>query len=127
MTNQSGLASHVAPLVSDEKKTANLLKVRDAAELLGMSSITVRRRARDSTLPHFRIRGQIYFRLNELNAFIEASREGQLVVVGSRGRGGFRGLLLGSVGQQLLQHAEKIAPRDGCFNAESDLGATISG
>lgn len=39
------------------------------------------------------------------SVILDAAEGADLVVVGSRGLGGFRGLLLGSVGQQVVPHA----------------------
>lgn len=42
---------------------------------------------------------------NAVQALIDASKDAWLVVVGSRGLGGFAGLVLGSTSEQVIRHA----------------------
>lgn len=66
--------------------------------------------------PGVPVERRVVHRQNTQEVLVEASREVGLAVVGSRGRGGFTGLLLGSVSQAMIHHAHcpvaVVRPRD---------------
>ncbi|MFC0527666.1 universal stress protein [Phytohabitans kaempferiae] len=71
-----------------------------AEELLDGAAAAVR-----ETHPEVPVRRQLVHAREAAPHLVEASRDAALIVVGSRGRGGFTGLLLGSVSQELVHHA----------------------
>lgn len=87
----------VAPEVAAEASTAERA---EAAGLLVEAADRVR-----AAHPGLRVTERAVTAASPETALVEASGEASLVVVGSRGRGGFVGLLLGSVSQAVVQHA----------------------
>jgi nucleotide-binding universal stress UspA family protein len=76
-------------------------RVRDAArEACEQAAAEVRRRAPDLTLTSETVEQ------SPGPALVAAAKGAELLVVGSRGRGGFQGLLIGSVSQHCARHAE---------------------
>ncbi|MCZ2524063.1 universal stress protein [Streptomyces sp. HB2AG] len=75
-------------------------RIRDEEERVLTEALAGRREEHPDLEVHRRL-----LRARTRQALIDASGSAQLVVVGARGRGGFAGLLLGSVSQALLHHA----------------------
>jgi nucleotide-binding universal stress UspA family protein len=75
-------------------------RLREAAAAL-LDGVVNEAREREPTL---RIEGELV-EARPAHALIEASRDADLLVVGSRGGGGFAGLHLGSVSSQCVHHA----------------------
>ncbi|MEU4643481.1 universal stress protein [Micromonospora sp. NPDC023814] len=97
--------AHVRPpdgehRVPDEVAETQAATHADSAELLATAGAAVR-----GSHPGLAVEERVLRAEKPEQALIEASGGAALVVVGSRGRGGFAGMLLGSVSQALVQHA----------------------
>ncbi|MEX0874119.1 MAG: universal stress protein [Actinomycetota bacterium] len=78
------------PHVGIEQEAENLLE-REIKEVTGGSDeVKVQRR---------------FVRRHPVAALLRTSEDADMLVIGSRGLGGFSGLMLGSVGQQCVHHA----------------------
>jgi nucleotide-binding universal stress UspA family protein len=69
----------------------------------GMLADVVAERRRNH--PNLHIEPQLVHALDPTRRLVDASANAGLLVVGSRGHGGFTGLLLGSISQALIHHA----------------------
>ncbi|MGC4820542.1 universal stress protein [Micromonospora sp. DT63] len=96
---------HVSPLdggrpLPDEVDEAQAAYQAEAVRLLAEASAAVRAEHPDLVVREHPIRAA-----GAAQGLIEASDTASLLVVGTRGRHGFTGLLLGSVSQAAIQHA----------------------
>ncbi|MFI5615756.1 universal stress protein [Amycolatopsis sp. NPDC051903] len=85
--------------------TAKLMPQWEAIEPAEQRLLAERLAGWQGDHPDVRVRRRLV-RNNPRHALLEESAQAQLVVVGSRGRGGFKGLLLGSTSQALVRQAQ---------------------
>ncbi|MEU5266595.1 universal stress protein [Amycolatopsis sp. NPDC021455] len=89
----------------DTRGTARILTQPESLEEGENRLLTERLAGWPEKYPDVEVR-RVLVRDRPRHALLEASAEAQLVVVGSHGRGGFTGMLLGSTSQALIQHAQ---------------------
>jgi len=78
----------------------------DEAVMEGRARDDITRAVAEAVSAHPTVRATTVVRYGTpAGVLLEAAREAALLVVGSRGLGGFKGLLLGSVAQHCVQHA----------------------
>lgn len=63
--------------MSDQFGPGKLLRLRDAAQLLGLSERWVWNRVADGTLPVVRLKGVTRIALSDLEQFVESGRKAQ--------------------------------------------------
>lgn len=88
----------------DTHGTARILTQPDTLEEAEQRLLAERLAGWQEKYPEVEVR-PLLVRDRPRHALLEASETAQLVVVGSHGRGGFTGMLLGSTSQALVQHA----------------------
>ncbi|KDN21531.1 universal stress protein [Amycolatopsis rifamycinica] len=88
----------------DTRGTARILTQPESLEEGEQRLLTERLAGWQEKYPDVEI-GRNLVRDRPRHALLEESGTAQLIVVGSRGRGGFTGMLLGSTSQALVQHA----------------------
>ncbi|MEU0551847.1 universal stress protein [Micromonospora sp. NPDC005979] len=97
--------THVGPSggdrpVPDEMEEAQAVEQAEAVRLLADASAVVRAEHPDLVVREHPVRAS-----SPAQGLVEASGAASLLVVGTRGRAGFAGLLLGSVSQAAVHHA----------------------